>query len=97
MPRSRHGPDINQNTNYFDFTADARGSRHAGQTGRRQRRALGDFKLMLAWSPERVKISSGNAISGQAHPAGQRHAVPFIWAAISPRQARHVRHAARRI
>jgi len=63
------GPDINQNTNYFNFAAD--GPRVAGtlaRLGASNAARLGDFKLVAShWSPAPwVKISSGNTISGQS-------------------------------
>ena len=77
------GPDINQNTNYFNFNAD--GPRVAGtlaKLGAGKSARLGDFKLIGShWSPAPwVKISSGNAISGQSgiSPVNGT-AWPFIW------------------
>jgi O-glycosyl hydrolase len=77
------GPDINQNTNYFDFTAD--GPRVGGtlaKLGAGNAARLGDFKLIAShWSPEPwVKISSGNAISGQSGILPVNGTPwPFIW------------------
>lgn len=77
------GPDINQNTNYFDFTAD--GPRVAGTLatlGAGKASRLGDFKLIAShWSPAPwVKISSGNTISGQSGILPVNGTPwPFIW------------------
>ncbi len=78
------GPDINQNTNYFNFNAD--GPRVAGtlaRLGASQAARLGAFKLIGShWSPAPwVKISSGNAISGQSGVLPVNGTPwPFIWA-----------------
>jgi len=77
------GPDINQNTNYFNFNAD--GPRVAGtlaKLGASKAARLGDFKLIAShWSPAPwVKISSGNAISGQSGILPLNGTPwPFIW------------------
>ena len=77
------GPDIAQNTSYFDFNAD--GPRVAGtlaRMGASKARQLGDFKLIGSlWSPAPwVKISSGNAISGQSGILPVNGTPwPFIW------------------
>ena len=77
------GPDINQNTNYFNFSAD--GPRVAGtlaRLGAGKTARLGDFKLIGShWSPAPwVKISSGNKIGGQSgiYPTNGT-SWPFIW------------------
>jgi O-glycosyl hydrolase len=78
------GPDINQNTNYFNFAAD--GPRVAGtlaKLGAGKAAQLGDFKLIAShWSPAPwVKISSGNSISGQSGILPVNGTPwPFIWA-----------------
>ena len=70
------GPDIDKNAAYFNFDAD--GLKTAGQVaqlGQAKRAQLSDFKLFGSlWSPAPwVKVSSGNAISGQSGVlAGER-------------------------
>lgn len=77
------GPDINQNLNYFNFTAD--GPRVAGtlaKLGFSKSGQLGDFKLIGShWSPMPwVKIASGNRISGQSGILPVNGTPwPFIW------------------
>jgi hypothetical protein len=77
------GPDINQNTNYFNFSAD--GPRVGGtlaELGLGQAARLGDFKLIGShWSPAPwLKVASGNSISGQSgiFPVNGTP-WPFIW------------------
>ena len=78
------GPDINQNTNYFYFSADM--PRVAGtlaRLGASNAARLGDFKLIAShWSPAPwVKTSSGNTISGQSGILPVNGTPwPFIWA-----------------
>jgi len=78
------GPDINQNTNFFNFTANS--PRVAGtlaRIGTTNAARLGDFKLIAShWSPMPwVKISSGNSISGQSGILPVNGTPwPFIWA-----------------
>jgi len=77
------GPDINQNTNYFNYNAD--GPRVAGalaKLGTAKAGRLGDFKLIGShWSPMPwIKISSGNSISGQSGILPVNGTPwPFIW------------------
>ncbi len=77
------GPDINQNTNYFNFSAD--GPRVAGtlaRLGLSQSARLGDFKLFGShWSPAPwLKIASGNLINGQSSIFPVNGTPwPFIW------------------
>jgi len=77
------GPDIDYNTNYFNFSAD--GPLVAGtlaQLGEGKRGQLGDFKLFGSlWSPAPwVKVSSGNSISGQSGILPVNGTPwPFIW------------------
>jgi O-glycosyl hydrolase len=77
------GPDINQNTNYFNFSAD--GPRVAGtvaKLGASKAGRLGGFRLIAShWSPMPwVKISSGNSISGQSGILPVNGTPwPFIW------------------
>jgi hypothetical protein len=77
------GPNINYNTNYFDF---ASGMPAVGgplaQIGNSKRGQLGDFKLFGShWSPAPwVKVSSGNSISGQSGILPVNGTPwPFIW------------------
>jgi O-glycosyl hydrolase len=77
------GPDINFNTNYFNF---ASGMAAVGgpltQLGDGKRWQLGDFKLFGShWSPEPwVKATSGNSISGQSGNLPVNGTPwPFIW------------------
>jgi O-glycosyl hydrolase len=77
------GPNIDQNTNYFDLTQTM--PRVAGKLasmGMSKREQLGDFKLIGSlWSPAPwVKISSGNSISGQSGILPLNGTPwPFIW------------------
>jgi O-glycosyl hydrolase len=77
------GPDINQNTNYFNFNAD--GPRVAGtlaKLGASKADRLGGFRLIGShWSPMPwVKVSSGNSISGQSGILPVNGTPwPFIW------------------
>ncbi len=77
------GPNINQNTNYFNMgTERARVAIAAAKAGAARSNALGGFKLVGSlWSPAPwVKISSGNTISGHASPLPLDGAAwPFIW------------------
>jgi O-glycosyl hydrolase len=77
------GPDINFNTNYFDFAAGMPGvAGPLAQLGDSRRGQLGDFKLFGShWSPAPwVKVLSGNLISGQSgyYPSNSTP-WPFIW------------------
>lgn len=77
------GPDLNQNTNYFNFNAD--GPRVAGllaRIGTTNAARLGGFKLIAShWSPAPwLKISSGNRIAGQSGILPVNGTPwPFIW------------------
>jgi O-glycosyl hydrolase len=76
------GPDIDQNTNNFDFTvANLRVAGQLAQIGM-TRGGAGDFKLIGSlWSPAPwIKGASGNKISGQSgvQPVNGT-AFPFIW------------------
>jgi O-glycosyl hydrolase len=77
------GPDIDFNTNYFNFASGM--PLVAGplaQIGESKRGQLGDFKLFGAhWSPAPwVKVSSGNSISGQSGILPVNGTPwPFIW------------------
>ncbi len=77
------GPNINQNTNYFDYNND--GSRTAGlaaKAGANRSNQLGGFKLIGSlWSPAPwVKVTSGNTISGHSFPLPLDGTPwPFIW------------------
>jgi hypothetical protein len=77
------GPNITNNANVFNFSADGpRVAGRAAQAGFSRRSKLGDFKLVGSlWSPAPwVKLSSGNSISGQSGimPANGTP-WPFIW------------------
>src|SRR5260221_6511347 len=82
------GPDINQNTNYFNFNAD--GPRVAGavaKLGASTASRLAGFKLISShWSPMPLgKISSGNSITGQSgHLPVNGHPWPLIWGGEFP-------------
>jgi len=77
------GPDINFNTNYFNFASGT--PLVAGplaQMGDSKQGQLGDFKLFGSlWSPAPwVKVSSGNSISGQSGNLPVNGTPwPFIW------------------
>jgi O-glycosyl hydrolase len=77
------GPDIDANTNYFDFGADM--PRVAGLLARLGATgcAPGGFKLIGSlWSPAPwVKLSSGNTVGQQPFPSGPagNAPFPFIW------------------
>jgi O-glycosyl hydrolase len=77
------GPDINFNTNYFNFGAGmAAVGGPLAQKGDSKRGQLGDFKLFGShWSPAPwVKVTSGNSISGQSgNLPVNGTAWPFIW------------------
>lgn len=96
------GPDLNQNTNYFNFNAD--GPRVAGllaRIGTTNAARLGGFKLIAShWSPGAVaeNFLGQPHCRPKRHPAGQWHAVAVhLGWQFRRRQARHVRHAARRV
>ncbi|HEY3449804.1 MAG TPA: hypothetical protein VGK67_25845 [Myxococcales bacterium] len=77
------GADLDENVKLFDFAADGPRTQGAmAKAGLSRQAALGDFKLYGSlWSPPPwLKISSGNAISGQSGilPANGT-AWPFIW------------------
>jgi O-glycosyl hydrolase len=78
------GPDINFNTNYFDFASGMPSvAGPLAQLGDSKRGQLGDFKLFGShWSPAPwVKVSSGNSISGQSGILPMNGTPwPFIWA-----------------
>lgn len=77
------GPDIDQNTNYFDFNHS--GPRTAGlaaRAGANRSNQLGGFKLVGSlWSPAPwVKVSSDNTISGHSSPLPLDGTPwPFVW------------------
>ncbi len=77
------GPNINQNTNYFDYNHD--GPRTAGlaaKAGANRSNQLGGFKLIGSlWSPAPwLKVSSGNSISGHSFPLPVTGTPwPFVW------------------
>ncbi len=77
------GPDINFNTNYFDFASGmASVAGPLAQLGNGKRAQLNDFKLFGSlWSPAPwVKVSSGNSISGQSGNLPVNGTPwPFIW------------------
>lgn len=77
------GPDINFNTNYFNFAAGmAAVGGPLAQLGDSKRAQLGDFKLFGShWSPAPwVKVTSGNSISGQSGNLPVNGTPwPFIW------------------
>jgi hypothetical protein len=77
------GPDIDQNTSYFDFGADSpRTAGRAAQAGLARRDSLGDFKLIGSlWSPAPwVKVSSGGVIEGMSGDGPLNGTpFPFIW------------------
>jgi O-glycosyl hydrolase len=77
------GPDINFNTNYFNFAAGMPVvAGPLAQLGDSKRWQLGDFKLFGShWSPAPwVKVSSGNSISAQSgNLPVNGTAWPFIW------------------
>jgi O-glycosyl hydrolase len=77
------GPNIDQNTNYFNLSADGpRAAIAAAKAGAARRERLGDFKLIGSiWSPAPwLKISSGNVISGQSGILPVNGTPwPFIW------------------
>jgi hypothetical protein len=77
------GPDINFNTNYFNFGAGMPAiAGPLGQIGDSKRGQLGDFKLFGShWSPAPwVKVSSGNSINGQSGNLPVNGTPwPFIW------------------
>lgn len=77
------GPDINFNTNYFNFASGMpMVAGPLGQIGNNKRAQLGDFKLFGSlWSPAAwVKVSSGNSISGQSGILPVNGTPwPFIW------------------
>jgi O-glycosyl hydrolase len=77
------GPNINQNTNYFDFNhAGPRTAGLAARAGASRSNQLGGFKLIGSlWSPAPwVKISSGNTISGHSSPLPANDTPwPFVW------------------
>jgi O-glycosyl hydrolase len=77
------GPDINFNTNYFNFASGMPAvAGPLAQMGDSKRGQLGDFKLFGShWSPAPwVKVLSGNLISGQSgnNPSNSTP-WPFIW------------------
>jgi len=77
------GPDINFNTNYFNFAAGMPAvAGPLAQLGDARRGQLGDFKLFGShWSPTPwIKVSSGNSISGQSGNLPVNGTPwPFIW------------------
>jgi O-glycosyl hydrolase len=77
------GPDINFNTNYFNFASGvAAVGGPLAQLGDSKRGRLGDFKLFGShWSPAPwVKVLSGNSISGQSGNSPSNSTPwPFIW------------------
>jgi O-glycosyl hydrolase len=77
------GPDINFNTNYFNFASGMPAvAGPLAQLGDARRAQLGDFKLFGShWSPAPwVKVSSGNSISGQSGNLPVNGTPwPFIW------------------
>jgi O-glycosyl hydrolase len=77
------GPDINFNTNYFNFAAGMPAvAGPLAELGNSKRGQLGDFKLFGShWSPAPwVKVSSGNSISGQSGNLPVNGTPwPFIW------------------
>ena len=77
------GPNIDANTNYFDFNhAGPRTAGLAAQAGFARSNELGGFKLVGSmWSPAPwVKVSSGNTISGHSFPLPVTGTPwPFVW------------------
>jgi hypothetical protein len=77
------GPDINFNTNYFNFASGMPSvAGPLAQLGESRRGQLGDFKLFGShWSPAPwVKVTSGNSISGQSGNLPFNGTPwPFIW------------------
>ena len=82
-PIALMGPDINFNTNYFNFAAGMPAVvGPLAQISEARRGQLGDFKLFGShWSPAPwVKVSSGNSISGQSGILPVNGTPwPFIW------------------
>ncbi len=77
------GPDLDANLAFFNFDSDSlKTAGQLAQLGQNRRADLGDFKLFGSlWSPAPwVKISSGNAISGQGGILPVNGTPwPFIW------------------